>query len=367
MRKSLSLAVLLLAMGLIATSCDLFGSLDVDIEGVVAVTKTVSAGVAGAPGVQPGQAPSGAAAAGLAPGQMVSFTPGSMRIALRGMYLCPQLVGSGWDRTCDNSVPDIELVGEREIELIGQQAYRDLAVFSTQSVGQGAAGEHSGALLLHSGEVHVSGTVQIGGTAYALDHFVQLETTGLPLDLPTPVNVADGVSATVQAIFDAEDVTYLYRPPSEMNDGGPWGCAEVDAATRTSVCVTNLPLLPFVGSADPTLEEYDVTLPAAFGDPDLYRLKVTVLFDPEGRLVAAAWYVIHLEGYDLQDQWFEPCMLDVASIVEHADGTYTFRTTPDTEFCWPETQLSFEFFELDDHTGTFVYGGTPYSYTATKR
>jgi hypothetical protein len=92
-----------------------------------------------------------------------------------------------------------------------------------------------------------------------------------------------------------------------------------------------------------------------------------VFLDSDGNVYAAAWHVIFSEGYQILAGGFEPCMLDVPSIVKNVDNTYIFKTTADTSFCPSERELIFNFFDLNDHSGTFSYAGTPYDYTATKR
>ena len=370
MNKSKVLMGLLLIIGILTFSCgddkgDDKGTINVDIDGIVSVTKNLSAGVASRSSMPLSKPSPGISSFGLATGQIVSFTPSSMKTTLTGMYLCPQIIISNGQRTCDETQTIIELSGEKEIELIGQEALSDLAIFSTEQVEAGAAGQYSGALLDYTGILQIRGTVEIGGTSYTIDHEVGMGTGGIDLDIPTPIMVDEGTSATFKAIFDVEDVAYLYSVP-EGHEAAP-GSSVVDEDTNTYLCVENLPLLPFVGTSDPTLEEYDVPLPDTFGDPDLYKLKITVFLDSEGNVYAAAWYVIFAEGYKILWSGFEPCMLDVPSIVINADNTYTFKTTADTSFCPFERELIFNSFELNDHSGTFIYAMTSYNYTATKR
>lgn len=365
MKKSKILISLLLVIGILPFSCGEENTIKVDIDGIVSVTKNLSAGVASKSSMPLSKPSQGISSSGLTAGEMASFTPSSMETTLRGMYLCPQIIISNGQRMCDETQTIIELSGEEEIELIGQEAFSGLAIFSTEEVEEGAAGRYSGALLLYTGTLQISGTVEIGGTSYTIDHEVGMETTGIALDLPTPIIVDEGTSTTFKAIFDVEDVAYLYSAPESYD--APPGCSVVDEDTNTYLCVENLPLLPFVGTSDPTLEEYDVTLPDTFGDPDLYKLKITVFLDSGGNVYAAAWYVIFAEGYEILAGGFGPCMLDVPTIVENPDNTYTFKTTADTSFCPSERELIFNSFELNDHSGTFTYAGTSYAYTATKR
>ena len=306
-------------------------------------------------------------------GQRISFTPSSMKVRIRGAYLCPELVPLNGGFNC--SIPQIDLVGDpTEIELVGGEAFADLLTISA-GVGNSLYGDYRGTLLLYGegtptmpGEgsfALISGTVTLAsGYSYVItDVPVEMQTTGITLSLPTAVTVDENVTSSFQVLFDIDDVAHLGLTTETF---GPLATPLPDDPT-VSVGVDQLILLPFAGDQPPTVEKYDVELTSGdFGDPQTWYLKTTVFLDAASELVSVGWQVNYRDDFAGALTAFSPG-LPFVPVITKTGSTYSISEDPSTSLTPDDRRLSFPAFELADHTGVLDYGATSYDYTATKR
>ncbi len=294
---------------------------------------------------------------------IVSFTPDSIRVRLRGLYFCATLVDVQGNRTCGPDQEQISVLEDQEIELVDQDPFESLAEFGAD-VGSGKTGEFGGAVLLYAVDdtntstVRINGTVTLssGSTFTFTDLDVPLGLTGIGVDLVPPLVVEEGKTAVIRGLFDPEHLLHLRETAPTPN------CA-ASGVTNIGVCSESFPLLPVAGENSPTVERYEVVLESdALGTQGKYHLKISLAFDSADSLLSADWHPIYAEGYRFQGGGFHPCRLHLPDVVQ-TGTTYRLKS----EDVCPSSTLVFPAFERDSHSGTLVYGGTEIPYAATKR
>lgn len=308
---------------------------------------------------------------GLGENERVSFTPSSLKIRIRGIYLCPwaEYSESAGGLTCTTS-PQIDVTGEAtEVNLIGKDALSSLLTF-VATPEEAKFGDYRDILLLYGidvpegqygySEVIVDGEVTVGDTTYTISNLAApMGTSGIGLNMPAPVRINADSTAVVKVIFDVENAAFLMK-----NATSPQSKQIPD--TDVYVVVDNLVFLPFVGEQNPTIKRYKVVLDTSeFGTQGKLYLKIITFQDADGELVSAGWQTVYLEGFTTGTNWWEPGMLYNSLIKKNEDNTYSIEDNPEVTFTPADRLLKFPAFKLESHNGTLVYGETIYNYTAT--
>lgn len=284
--------------------------------------------------------------------ERVSFTPSSMKITAKSVSINESMTTDGVFANTAGREAGTDI--NKEVELIGQEAFSALASGQNDSVGKDSFGDFLGSKFLHNGIVKVSGELTVAGVDYSFsDLDVQLNGTGIAVGLTGPVTLDENNTPTLRVLFDVEDALYLQQDAPNPNRG-------LIPDTDIYVVAENINFIPYAGNDTPTFEKYEVRVDGDdFGDSNLFYLRISILKNAAGAVVGGVWNSIYAYGFN-SPSW-EPLPLNSNLITKNADGTYILCSYTNV----PERLLLFEKFELGSHSGTFALGSKVYNYTAT--
>ena len=177
--------------------------------------------------------------------------------------------------------------------------------------------------------------------------------------LPAPVTISDGDDLNVSAFFTLANVAWV---SSGLQTSG--GCALTPSGTPRNVCVALPELVPFVGTAAPTVETYYVTEDPS--DTDAVHAGGQVLLLVDGATNVFGGFLRRLfsaTSRPPQVSYDAP----LVSIVANSDGTdYTAMTAGPTNGSYG---VEFPAFQRATHDGGYLQAGssTPVPYRAVRK
>lgn len=296
--------------------------------------------------------------------QSYSFTPSALKIDLHNV-----IVFSEWTQNADEEWigggQEINMEVHKSIDLMSAAALDEL--YAQQfSIGEENFGSYIGAKLLLSDTVLVSGTVTVNGSEFVLqDVPVHIGFSGSHLEFTDTLVIQDSVAVpTLRLIVETENVAYLLRV--EEGSGEYSRPALEDGETR--LALANMVVLPYVGTGLPKIEKYGLTV----DDDTTYALKVLVVENAQGKVVAAAIQPVYFQGFapnGFPENVIDPAAWTMPILTENDNNISVNMNVEFYDEGASDRFVSFSAFERADHSGTLQLGypaSTDRSYTAVR-
>ncbi|HKJ66553.1 MAG TPA: hypothetical protein VKA68_01245, partial [bacterium] len=293
----------------------------------------------------------------------VSFTPLSFIMYIDMVVLFPELVENEFGEMVGGSTGDqseIYATLEQEIDLINQDGLSEL-ITQNLEVDSSDFGHYIGVKVLCDTLVKVSGTYDVNGAEYSFTDLEIASWGGYNTVLPGGLDVSDDSTTTLQILFDAENAFLLERWRDGTHN------VQVDTA-GVYADLTGMLIFPYAGNDAPSVEKYQITWEGALESN--YFMELVLLKGPDGNVANAGWRNIYLNGFTLDAVYgahIDPHYLYDAQIATNDDGSINISDgyVPDDVI---DKQLVIPAFQLQDHSGTFIYGsdanGQEIPYTA---
>lgn len=297
-----------------------------------------------------------------------SFTPASLLVPIRKVTL-EGSAGTSTLYSCDPTTAKDCLVDVADntalAKLFAQPAMISAGTYSSVGV-YNCGGEQEFT-------AKVKGTVVLGGVTWytaganvlssnAADYdYVSVPFSGCKNGptLPAPVTINEGDDLDISAFFTLANVAWVSS--GQQLSGG---CALTPSGTPRNVCVALPELVPFVGTAAPTVETYYVTEDPT--DTDATEAGGQVLLLVDGASNVFGGFLRRL----FSDTSRPPSVsydAPLVSIVANADGTdYTAMTAGTTSGTYG---IEFPAFQRQTHDGGYLQAGdsTPVPYRAVRK
>jgi hypothetical protein len=299
----------------------------------------------------------------------VSFTPESVKLTISGVKLCTSAAVVGTDIKCSADSKEILIENQQEIELIGKEKFDEL-FSATAEIEEDKFGTYRGFHLFTPENppiFTVSGAVTVGTETYHLNGLKIPLGGGVSGIMPTDLNIAADTSPVLQLFFDIDKAFNISHFGSATCDTAYSNVARV---TDPDACigVHSVGLLPYMGNGNPTISKYELTITSDYLYKDMMKLRLMMLFDEAGQIVDLNWVPIYastLAAPEGSPPPLMPCGVRNAlgKVTKNSDGSYKIESQP----CHENQAMTIDAFKLENHSGSFTYGGTSYTYTAEKK
>jgi len=315
--------------------------------------------------------------------EMLSFTPTSIKINIRGIYMGSECQAIDGDLKLPSNGDQISITKSTEVDLISADPFAEL--FSiTKEIKEDEFGSYRGLLLLYGTEndnedptITVSGTVTTNGVETTItDLVVPLGSSGIGMNLMEAVTFSENSSPVIQIIFDVENWLYV---TTAINGTSPHPNSSLIPGTELYVVADNFIFFPFAGEEAPTIKKYRVDIDSTdtLGPDDKYYVKVVSVFDSSGNLSSVGWLPVYLQGYlwgtdpypDTNS--FTPYTLRCPLLTPKGDGTYKIEENTDYVPDYDtDPNVQGRLMTLDNFnfnagtTSTGTYGSTVFTYTS---
>jgi hypothetical protein len=286
-----------------------------------------------------------------------SFTPTSLLVPIRKvtlegsgaastLYSCDPTAG----HDCLVDVADNTALAKlfAQPSTIGVGSYDTVGIYNCKDEQQFTA-KVKGTVVLSGVTWYTAGTSVLSSNAADFD-YVSVAFAGCKSGptLPAPVAIHEGDDVNVSAFFTLANVAWVSAGPQTSG-----GCALTPSGTARSVCVALPELVPYLGTAAPTVETYYVTEDVS--DTTAAKAGGQVLLLVDGAANVFGGFLRRL----FSDTSRPPMVsydAPLASIAANADGTdYTIQTAGTAGGGYG---VEFPAFQRQTHDGSFLQAGS---------
>ena len=293
-----------------------------------------------------------------------SFTPASLLVPIRKVTL-EGAAGSSTLYSCDPTSSNGCLVDVADntvlAKLFAQPAMINVGTYDSVGVYNCGSGEPSftakvkGTVVLSGVTWYTAGANVLSSDAADYD-YVSVSFAGCKNGpaLPAPVTIKEGDDLDVSAFFTLANVAWV---SSGLQTAG--ACALTPSGTPRNVCVALPELVPFMGTAAPTVETYYVTEDPSDTDAAKAGGQVLLLVDGASNVFGGFLRQLFSATSRPPSVSYDASLV---SIVANADGTdYTAMTAGPTSGSYG---VEFPAFQRQTHDGGYLQAGsstsTPY-------